>query len=78
MGFPRGSDVKESASDARDLGLIPESGGFLGKGNGNPLQYSCLKNSIDRGAWRANSPWGPKESDMTVREDFFLLKFIKT
>ena len=44
-----GSDIKESV---RDLGLIPELGGFPGEGNGNPLQYSCLKNSMDRRAWR--------------------------
>ena len=37
-----------------------------GEGNGSALQYSCLKNSVDRGAWQATySPWGPKESDMT-------------
>ena len=48
MGFSSGSDIKESA---RDQGLIPELGGFPGEGNGNPLQYSCLKNSMDRGAW---------------------------
>ena len=39
--------------DARDMGLIPRSGRFSGVGNGNPLQYSCLENSMDRGAWRA-------------------------
>ena len=52
-GFPAGSDSKESAYNARDLGLIPESGKTPGKGNGYPLQYSCLKKSTDRGAWRA-------------------------
>ena len=35
------------------------------KGNGNPLQYTCLGNAMDRGAWRATSPWGHKESDTT-------------
>ena len=40
-----------NAGDARDAGLIPESGRTPGVGNGNPFQYSCLKNSIDRGAW---------------------------
>ena len=52
-GFPGGSDGKESACRAGDLGLIPGSGRFLGGGNGNPLQYSCLKNPMDRIAWWA-------------------------
>ena len=55
-GFPGGSVVKDlpaSAGDAGDVGLIPESGRSPGGGNGNPLQYSCLKNSKDRGAWQA-------------------------
>ena len=42
-----------SAADARDTGSIPGSGRYPGPGNGNPLQYSCLENSMDRGAWRA-------------------------
>ena len=41
------------AGDARDVGSIPGSGRFPGGGHGNPLQYSCLKNPMDRGAWRA-------------------------
>ena len=53
MGFPRGSDGKESASNAGDLGLILGSGRFLGAENGNPLQCSCLENSTDRGTWQA-------------------------
>ena len=53
LGFPSGSDVKESAHNAGDPGLIPGSGRSPGEGNGNPLQYSCLENSMDRGAWRA-------------------------
>ena len=52
-GFPGGSDGKESASNVGDLGSIPGSGRPRGEGNGNPLQYSCLENSMDRGAWRA-------------------------
>jgi len=43
----------DSAGDARDVGLIPRSGRSPGEGNGNLLQYSCLENSIDRGAWLA-------------------------
>ena len=52
-GFPRGSDDKESACDAGDMGLIPGSGRSPGEGHGNPLQYSGLENPMDRGAWRA-------------------------
>ena len=52
-GFPGGSDSKESACNARDLGLILGSGRFPGEGNGYPLQYFCLENSMDRGAWLA-------------------------
>ena len=50
-GFPDGSEVKASACNAGDLGLIPGSGRSPGEGNGNPLQYSCLENPMDRGAW---------------------------
>ena len=53
VGFPGGSEVKASASKAGDLGLIPGSGRYPGEGNGNPLQYSCLENPMDRGAWQA-------------------------
>ena len=53
MGFPHWLDCKESACNAGDLGSIPASGRSPGRGNGNPLQYSCLENSIDRGAWWA-------------------------
>ena len=53
LGFPGGSDGKESACNAGDLGLIPGLGRSPGEGNGNPLQYSCLGNLMDRGAWRA-------------------------
>ena len=49
-GFPGGSDGKASACNAGDLGSIPGSGRSPGEGNGNPLQYSCLENSMDRGA----------------------------
>ena len=53
MGFPSGSDVRESACNAGDPGSIPESGRSPGEGYGIPLQYSCLDNPMDRGAWRA-------------------------
>ena len=52
MGFPGGSEGKESACSVGDLGSIPESGRSPGEGNGNLLQYSCLENSMDRGAWK--------------------------
>ena len=51
--FCGGSDSKESACHVRDLGSIPESGRSPGEGSGNPLQYPCRENSMDRGAWRA-------------------------
>ena len=54
--FPGGSDGKESACNAGDLGLIPGSGRSPGEGNGNLLQYSCLENSMDRGTWWAKNP----------------------
>ena len=53
MGFPSGSDGKESTHHGGDLGLIPGSGRSPGGGNGNPLQCSRLEKSTDRGAWRA-------------------------
>ena len=53
FGFPGGSEVKASASNAGELGLIPELGRSPGEGNDNPLQYSCLENPMDRGAWWA-------------------------
>ena len=53
LGFPGGSDDKESPCSVGDLGSIPGFGRPPGAGNGNPLQYSCLENPMDRGAWRA-------------------------
>ena len=66
VGFPGGSDSKESACNAGDLGSIPGLGRYTGKGNGNPLQYFCLENSMDmdKGAFRLQS-MGHKESDTT-------------
>ena len=51
LGFPGGSADKESACNAGGLGLIPGLGRSLAERNGYPLQYSCLENSMDRGAW---------------------------
>ena len=66
-GFPGGAVVKNpsaNAGDTRDAGLIPGSGRAPGEGNGNPLQYSCLKNLKDRGAW-CSTVHGVAKSDMT-------------
>ena len=62
-------NLPASAGDAGDSGLIPGSGRSPGEGNGNPLQYSCLENPMDRGAWAGGgfSSWGLKELDMTYR-----------
>jgi len=51
LDFPGGSDGKASVYKAGDLGLVPGLGRSLGEGNGNPLQYYCLENPMDRGAW---------------------------
>ena len=56
--------VKNIPANAGDSGSIPESGRYPGKENGNPLQYSCLKSSVDRGLG-AIAHWSCKESDMT-------------
>ena len=61
LGFPGGSDGKASVCNAGDPGLIPGLGRSPGEGNGNPLQYSYLENSM------GYNPWGCKESDMTER-----------
>ena len=53
LGFPGGSDGKESACNMGNTGLIPGEGRSPGEGNGNTLQYSCLESSMDRGAWQA-------------------------
>ena len=55
MGFPGGSDGEESAYSGGDSGSISGSGRSPGEGNGYPLQYSCLENSMDRGAWWATA-----------------------
>ena len=69
MGFLSGSVVKNppaNAGDREDADLILELRRSPGKGNGNPFQYSCLENSMERESWWATySTWGRKESDMT-------------
>ena len=67
MGFPGGSEGKESACNEEDLGSIPGLGSFPGGGHGNPLQYSCLENPHERRNLAEYSPWGHKELDTTER-----------
>ena len=64
-GFPGGSVVENSPSNAGDADSIPGSGRSPGEGNGNPLQYSCLGNPMDRDLVVGFSPWNLKESDTT-------------
>ena len=64
MDFPGGSDGKVSVYNAGDLGLIPGLGRIPGEGNGNPLQYSCLENPKDGGAW-----WAAVHGFARVRHD---------
>ena len=66
MGFPSGSEVKNMHADAGDTGLTRGLGRYPGEGNGNPLQYSCLENPTDRGAWWA-TVHGVTELDTTER-----------
>ena len=76
-GFPGGSDGKDSVCNVGDPGLIPGLGRSPEQGHGNPLQYSCVENPMDRVAWRGEShgqssltgysPQGHKESDTTER-----------
>ena len=71
MGFPGGTVVKNPPADAggtEDSGsMIPGSERSPGGGHSNPLQYSCLENPMDRGAWQTTLHGGHKESDMTDR-----------
>ena len=65
MGLPCGSVLKNLPANTGDMGLIPGPGSSPGEGNGNPLQYSCLGNPMDRGAWWAIEHGVTKESDTT-------------
>ena len=75
MGFPGGSDGKESTCSAGDLCSIPGSGRSPGEGNGKPLQYSCLDNSMVRGAWWTTIH-GVAKSDDDMTDDFYSLTAI--
>ena len=65
LGVPRGSVVKNPPANSGDVGLIPRLGSPLGEGNGNPFQYFCLENPMDRGAWPTMVHGISKESDTT-------------
>ena len=79
LSLPSGSAGLPMQEDARETGLNPKWGRFPGEGNCNPLQYFCLENSTERGAWGA-SPWGCRESDTMEHActptSHILLKFL--
>ena len=66
-GPPWGMSGKESTCSTGDMGLIPGSGRSIGEGNGNPFQYSCLENSMNRRAWQATVHGVTKEPDTTYQ-----------
>ena len=74
--FPGGSEVKVSASNAEDPGLIPGLGRSPGEGNGNPLQYSCLENPMDREAWWA-TVHGVAKSQTRLSDFTYLLSLFR-
>ena len=73
-GFPGGSDGKESAYIEGDPGSIPGLGRSPGEGNGNPLQYSCLENSMDRGAWWATVQGVAKSQTQVSNFHFYFVQ----
>ena len=66
-GFPSGTVVRNLPANAGDMGLIPGLGRSPGGGNGNPLQYSCLGNSLEGGVWEATVHGVAKKSDTTYK-----------
>ena len=77
VGFPAGSVVKNLLANAGELGSIPGLGRSLGGGNGNPLQYSCLENPMDRGAWWATVHGVTKSQTRLAHTDAHLTKRIQ-
>ena len=80
LGFPGGTLVKNPSADAGDtgvLGLIPGSGRCPGVGNGNPLQYSCLENPMDRGAWQTAVHGVTKSQTWLSRAPVFFMGKLK-
>ena len=78
LGFPHSSVDKESACNAGDLGSIPGLGSSPGEGNGNPLQYPCLEDPMDRGAWWATAHGVTRVglSNQTTTKDRILYDYI--
>ena len=76
LDFPGASDDKESACNAEDPGSIPGLGRSPGEGNDSPLQYSCLENPMDRGAWRATVHGVPKSR--TPLSDYHIQTYTRT
>ena len=76
MGYPGGADGKESACSVGDLGSITGSGRSPGEGNGNPLQYFCLENPMDGGAWQAAVHEVAKSRTRPSNFTFFLSFFL--
>ena len=74
LGFPGGSDGKKSAYNSGDPGVIPGLGKYLREGNGYPIQYSCLENSMDREAWQQATVHGVTKS-WTLLSDFHFFTF---
>ena len=85
LGFPHGSDGKESTCNVKDLGSIPGLGTSPGGGHGNPLEHSCLENPMDKGAWwlqsmglqRVRQDWASKPTQRTLHELFYLMLLLK-
>ena len=73
LGFPGGSDSRESTCKAGDLGLIPGLGRSLGGGHDNPLQYSFLENPHGQKSLADYSPWSRKELDMTEQLSTYMV-----
>ena len=86
LGFPDGSDGKESACNAGEPGLVPGLGRSPGEGHGHSLQYSCLENPMDRGAWwatvhgacQAPHPWDSPGRNIGVGCHFLLQGIFST